>query len=77
MDKMTIAETIRILCTREKISISALGEKIGKKPANMLNQLARDDFRMSDIENMAAALGYRFTWNFEKIDEKTGSNSDT
>lgn len=77
MDKMTIAETIRILCSREKISISALGEKIGKKPANMLNQLARDDFRMSDIESMAAALGYRFIWSFEKIDEKTGSNSGT
>jgi hypothetical protein len=70
MEKMTIAETIRLLCTREKISISALGEKIGKKPANMLNQLKRDDFRMSDIEEMAAALGYRFTWNFEKIENQ-------
>ena len=73
MDKMTIAETIKILCSREKISVSALGAMIGKKPANMLNQLARDDFRMSDIENMAHALGYEFTWSFEKIskDENT------
>ena len=69
MEKMTIAETIRLLCTREKISISALGEKIGKKPSNMLNQLARDDFRMSDIEEMAAALGYEFVWDFRKKDQ--------
>ena len=71
MDKITIAETIRILCAREKVSISALGEKIGKKQANMLNQLARDDFRMSDIENMADALGYDFVWSFEKKKEDT------
>ena len=70
MDNLTITETIKILCARENISISALGEKIGKKPANMLNQLKRDDFRMSDLEEMAAALGYRFTWNFEKIENQ-------
>ena len=64
MEKLTISEKIRILAARKNMSISALGAALGKSPANMLNQLKRDDFRVSDLEKIAAALGMRFECDF-------------
>ena len=64
MEKLTIAEKIKILAARRGMSISALAAALGKSPANMLNQLKRDDFRVSDLEKIADALGVRFECDF-------------
>ena len=64
MDNLTIAEKIKILAARRGMSISALAAALGKSPANMLNQLKRDDFRVSDLKKIAAVLGMRFECDF-------------
>lgn len=64
MDNLTIAEKIKILAARKNMSISALAAALGKSPANMLNQLKRDDFRVSDLQKIAEALGMRFECDF-------------
>jgi len=73
MDKLTIAEKIKIIAGRRGMSISALAAALGKSPANMLNQLKRDDFRVSDLEKIAAALGVRFECDFVELE--TGRES--
>ena len=70
MEKLTIAEQIRILANRKGMSISALGAELGKSPANMLNQLKRDDFRVSDLEKIAEALGVRLVCEFKENGEE-------
>lgn len=64
MDDLTIAEKIKIIAARRGMSISDIARALGKSPANMLNQLKRDDFRVSDLEKIAAALGVRFVCDF-------------
>lgn len=46
------------------MSISDIARALGKSPANMLNQLKRDDFRVSDLEKIAAVLGVQFVCDF-------------
>ena len=57
MDNITTAEKIRILAKRKNKSISDIARELGKTPANFLNQLARDDFRESDLKKIADILG--------------------
>ena len=64
MDKLTIAEKIKIIAARRGMSISDIARALGKSPANMLNQLKRDDFRVSDLEKIAAVLGVQFVCDF-------------
>ena len=64
MEKLTTAEKIRILAKRKNKSLSDIARELNKTPANFLNQLARDDFRVSDLERIAAALGVRFEYDF-------------
>ena len=66
MENLTIAEKIKILCSRKGMTISSLAAALGKSPANFLNQLKRDDFRISDLEKIAAALGVRFEYDFKE-----------
>jgi len=64
MENLTTAEKIRILAKRKNKSLSDIARELNKTPANFLNQLARDDFRVSDLERIAAALGVRFEYDF-------------
>ncbi len=66
MDKLTNAEKIKILCGRRGMSVSALAAALGKSPANFMNQLKRDDFRISDLEKIAAALDVDFVCDFKE-----------
>lgn len=72
MDKLTIAEKIKILAGRRGMSLSDLARALGKSPANLLNQLKRDDFRVSDLEKIAAALGVRFSYDFIECETEAG-----
>jgi transcriptional regulator with XRE-family HTH domain len=64
MESITTAEKIRILAKRKNKSLSYIAEKLGKTPANFLNQLARDDFRESDLKSIADALGVVYVSDF-------------
>lgn len=64
MDNLTIAEQIRIIAKRKNISLSEVAERIGKSPANFLNQLKADNFRVNDLKEIAAALGVSFSAQF-------------
>ena len=61
---MTTAEKIRILAKRKNKSLSSLAADLGKTPANFLNQLARDDFRESDLVKIADCLGVVYVSDF-------------
>ena len=64
MENLTTAEKIRILAARKNITLSELARRIDKSPANFLNQLKADNWRVSDLEKIAAALGMRFVSDF-------------
>lgn len=64
MENITTAEKIRILAKRKNKSLSSIAADLGKTPANFLNQLARDDFRESDLYKIAAVLGVVYVSDF-------------
>ena len=64
MEIITTAEKIRILAKRKNKSLSYIAEQLGKTPANFLNQLARDDFRESDLKKIADILGVVYISDF-------------
>ena len=61
---MTTAEKIRILSKRKNKSLSSIAADLGKTPANFLNQLARGDFRESDLAKIADSLGVVYVSDF-------------
>ena len=67
MDKYTISEQLKILLKRKGITARELAERLGTTPQNLQNKITRDDFKISDIEKMAEALGVRFVYGFEEI----------
>ena len=75
MRDLTIAENIKILAARRGMSLSDLGRVLGKSPQNFIQQIKRDDFRISDLEKIAAALGVRFEYDFVELDHGGGSDS--
>lgn len=68
MENITTAEKIRIIAKRKNKSLSAIAADLGKTPANFLNQLARDDFRESDLVKIAASLGVVYISDFKEKD---------
>jgi len=70
MRDLTCAENIKVLASRRGLSLSELARTLGKTPQNFTQQLARDDFRVSDLQKIAAALGASFQYDFIEYDEK-------
>ena len=64
MKDLTIAENIKVLAARRGLSLSDLARVLGKSPQNFIQQVGRDDFRVSDLEKIAAALGVKFEYDF-------------
>ena len=64
MENITTAEKIRIIAKRKNKSLSSIAAALEKTPANFLNQLARDDFRESDLKKIADALGVVYVSDF-------------
>lgn len=63
---LTQSKYIKLLCANEDVTLSELAEKIGKSQANFGGMLTRSNFRISDMEKIAKALGYKFTYTFTK-----------
>lgn len=67
MENITISEKIKILCSRAGLSLSDVARAVGDSPQNFTQKLKRDNFRVSDLEKIAAVCGYAFIYDFEKI----------
>ena len=63
---LTQSNYIKMLCANEDVTLTELAEKIGKSQPNLSNMLSRSDFRISDMEKIAKALGYKFTYTFTR-----------
>lgn len=64
MENITISEKIKIMCSRSGVSLSELARMVGDSPQNFTQKLKRDNFRVADLEKIAAVLGYTFTCDF-------------
>ncbi len=61
---------IKMICGFREIPVSDLAEKLGKSTSNFYQILKRDDFRESELKEIAAALGCDLKIEF--IDRETG-----
>lgn len=61
---------IKMICGFREIPVSDLAEKLGKSTSNFYQILKRDDFRESELKEIAAALGCDLKIEF--IDRDTG-----
>lgn len=68
---MTMTEKIRIMRVKKgNLSERELASRMGDTPQNLNNKMKRDDFRLSELEKIAEALGYNLEIKF--IDKETG-----
>ena len=67
---MDLAETIKIICIKHKLSMSELAERTKQSQPNLANKLRRNDFKTSELEKIAAALDSHLEIRF--IDNATG-----
>lgn len=63
---LTQADYIKLLCANEDVTLTELAEKLNKSQANFSKQMKRSNFRVSDMEKIADALGYEFTYEFKR-----------
>lgn len=63
---LTQADYIKLLCANEDVTLTELAEKLNKSQANFSKQIKRSNFRVSDMEKIADALGYEFTYEFKR-----------
>ena len=63
---LTQANYIKLLCANEDVTLTELAEKLNKSQANFSKQMKRSNFRVSDMEKIAEALGYEFIYEFKR-----------
>ena len=63
---LTQANYIKLLCANEDVTLTELAEKLNKSQANFSKQMKRSNFRVSDMEKIADALGYEFIYEFKR-----------
>jgi len=61
---MSISEQIKVLCVRSGISVAELARRIGTTPQNFNAKMKRESFTVSELENIAGAVGSSFIRNF-------------
>ena len=63
---LTQANYIKLLWANEDVTLTELAEKLNKSQANFSKQMKRSNFRVSDMEKIADALGYEFIYEFKR-----------
>ena len=63
---LTQSNYIKLLCANEDVTLTELAEKLNKSQANFSKQMKRSNFRVSDMEKIADALGYEFIYEFKR-----------
>jgi transcriptional regulator with XRE-family HTH domain len=61
---MTISEQIKVLCVRSNISRAELARRIGMSPQSLSAKMKRETFTISELEEIADAVGAKFTRKF-------------
>ena len=61
---MDIAEKIRILAIKQKISVAEIAERSNQSNSNLYNKMNRNDFKMSELQRIADAVGVGLEINF-------------
>lgn len=61
---MTIAEQIKVLCVRCKVSEAELARRLGTSPQNFNSKMKRESFTIEDLELIADALNVEFRRSF-------------
>ena len=59
-----MAEKIKFVMIRRNMTTTALAQAINTSPANLSNKLRRDDFRESELREIAKALNCTFASKF-------------
>ena len=57
---MTIAEQIKVLCVRCKVSEAELARRLGTSPQNFNSKMKRESFTIEDLELIAEVLNVKF-----------------
>lgn len=53
---MAMAEKVRILLVKRKITVTDLAKRIGMSQSNLSNKLSRDNFNEKELQEIAEAL---------------------
>lgn len=53
---MAMAEKIRILLVKRKITVTDLAKRLGMSQSNLSNKLSRDNFNEKELQEIAEAL---------------------
>ena len=61
---MKISEQIRMLCGRLNISQAELARRTGQTPQNFSQKMARESFKVEELEQIAEAAGTSFERKF-------------
>lgn len=67
---MDIAKNIRICLLQKNIQMKDLAERTKQTQQNLTNKMRSNNFRVSELEELASALNARLQINF--IDKDTG-----
>ena len=59
-----VSEKIKILAVKNKITVSDLAQKSNQSNSNLYNKMARNDFKLSELQRLADALGVGLEVNF-------------
>ena len=61
---MSMAEKIKIVLIKRKMSLTALAEKLNKSPQNMSAKMGRDNFSEKELQEIATALNCTLNMSF-------------
>ena len=64
-----ILHFFQIRIFQEGISIANLADRLGLSRQGISTRFVRDNCSMKDMEEMAAAAGYKFVWSWEKVEK--------
>ena len=53
---MAMAEKVRILLVKRKITVTDLANRLGMSQSNLSNKLSRDNFNEKELQEIAEAL---------------------
>ena len=59
-----MAEKIKMLCVKKKISPAQLAEKLGTSSANLYNKFKRDNFSEKELQEVADVTNCKLDINF-------------
>lgn len=68
---MTVAEKLRLIMGRQKMTMGDLASASGQTRQNLSNKMSRGNFTEKDIQTLATALGCEVEINFVLPDGTT------